>query len=146
MPVISETGSSGFTLLELMVVLAILVLLAGAWPLAAPHVFPTQRLRNEAQHFVSMIRAARITARMTGQPESLEIEPAGAGYRTPVDNRDLPIGMTLAVRGGAMGSRASALTLYPDGSSTGGTFELSLSSHLKTVRIGRLTGRAEIIE
>ena len=83
---------------------------------------------------------------MTGQPQSLEIAPAGAGYRTQGDNRDLPIGMTLGARGGAPGSHASALTLYPDGSSTGGTFELSLSSHLTTVRIGRLTGRAEIIE
>jgi general secretion pathway protein H len=146
MPVISETGSLGFTLLELTVVLAILVLLAGAWPLAAPHMFPTQRLRNEAQHLVSTIRAARTTARMTGQPQSMEIEPAGAGYRTQEDNRELPIGMTVDVRGGARGSHASALTLYPDGSSTGSTFELSLSSHLTTVRIGRLTGRTEIIE
>jgi general secretion pathway protein H len=145
MPVISETGSSGFTLLELMVVLAILALLAGAWPLAAPHAFPTQRLRNEAQHLLGMVRAARTTARLTGKPQVVEIGSAGTVYRSASDVREMPMGMTLHMKG-ATGDNTSALWLYPDGSSTGGALELGLSDHITTLRIGLLTGRAEIGE
>jgi general secretion pathway protein H len=140
----SATGNDGFTLLELLVVLAILVLLAGAWPFAAPRLFPTQQLRNETQHLVSVLRIARTRARMTGQQQDVEILRSGLGYRFAAESHDLPLGLTLHLRDSEATVNSRRLAFYPDGSSSGGVLDLVLPSRTQEVRIGQLTGRAEI--
>ncbi len=146
MPATSATGSRGFTLLELLVVLVILVLLAGAWPLAAPRLFPAQQLRNEAEHFVNALRVTRTTARITGYPQRLEINAQGAGYSNGMETHELPHGATAHWRDAADDVTVSAVTFFPDGSSTGGILDLVLLNRIESIRIGRLTGHAEIGE
>jgi general secretion pathway protein H len=146
MPVISATGSHGFTLLELLVVLAILVLLAGAWPLAAPRLFPTQQLRNEAEHLVNVLRVTRMTARLTGEPQRLEITDQGASYRSGRETHALPHGATAQLQETGDSVAGNAMTFFPDGSSTGGVFSLVLPNRSESIRVGALTGRAEIEE
>jgi general secretion pathway protein H len=146
MLVISATGNDGFTLLELLVVLAILVLLAGAWPFAAPRLFPTQQLRNETQHLVSVLRIARTRARITGEQQDFEVAGAGMAYRIATENHSLPRGVTVYLRDGGTATLPSHLTFYPDGSSSGGILELALPGRTQEVRIGGLTGRAEVVD
>jgi general secretion pathway protein H len=129
-----------------MVVLAILVLLAGAWPIAAPRLFPAQQLRNEAEHLVNVLRVTRLTARITGVPQRLKINARGAAYSNGMETHDLPHGATAQWRKAADAATVGAITFFPDGSSTGGILDLALPNRVVSISIGRLTGRAEISE
>ncbi len=145
MPVTSVTGNRGFTLLELLVVLAIMVLLAGAWPFAAPRLFPTQQLRNEGQKLVAALRSARMTARIGGVPQSLELLDAGAGYQTSSEPHQLSTGVIAQLRNDT-NLRPTGVTFFPDGSSTGGVIDLNLPNRTVSVEVGKITGRAELVE
>src|SRR5450631_1001768 len=145
MPVISETGNRGFTLLELLVTLAILVLMAAAWPFAAPRLFPRQQLRSEAQQLMSVLRAARMAARLTGTVQVVEIIDTGQAYRRGSDTHQMPAGLSAHLLTGR-----SALTdeviFYPDGTSSGGSVGLTLGKRLVAVDIGQVTGHAVVTE
>jgi general secretion pathway protein H len=145
MPVTSATGNRGFTLLELLVVLAVMVLLAGAWPFAAPRLFPTQQLRNEGQKLVAALRNARMTARIGGVPQSLELLGAAGGYQTSSEPHQLPNGVIAQMRNDT-NLRPAGVTFFPDGSSTGGVIDLKLPNRTVSVEIGKITGRAELVE
>jgi general secretion pathway protein H len=146
MPVTSATGSGGFTLLELLVVLSILLLMACAWPLAAPRLFPTQQLRNTAQQLAADVRSARMSARLTGERQKLELIPTGTGYQIGAQTRELPRGLTLQLVPAVPAESVSHLSLFPDGSSSGGNLDLALNGRHATVSVGPVTGRVEIVE
>jgi general secretion pathway protein H len=146
MPVTSATGNAGFTLLELIVVLAILVLLTGAWPFAASHLFPNQQLRNEAQLLLSNLRAARVHARLSGTAQSVEWTEPGMVYQSGVERHDLSGGIILTSGAPASSFRTARLTFYPDGSSSGGLLTLTHASRSARIGVGSVTGHAEILE
>lgn len=143
---ISATGNRGFTLLELLVVLAIMLLLAGAWPFAAPRLFPVQQLRNEGQELVARLRSARMTARVTGVQQEVALLETGTGYQSGAELHQLPTGVIARMRSADISMKSLGVMFFPDGSSTGGIMELRLPNHTISVEVGRLTGRAELIE
>jgi general secretion pathway protein H len=145
MPVTSAIGNRGFTLLELLVVLAIMVLLAGAWPFAAPRLFPTQQLRNEGQRLIAVLRSTRMAARISGAPQTIEILQDGNGYQASAEPHQLPTGVIVHIRDDAI-SRTAGVMFFPDGSSTGGVIDLKLADRTVSVEVGKVTGRAELIE
>ncbi len=141
---ISATGNRGFTLMELLVVLTVILLIAGAWPLASSHVFVTQRLRNEMQELASTIRIAQVTARTTGKSQRLLLSADGASYGVGDITHELPDGVTVHLDGEAAPSSANPLVLYPDGSSTGATLDLSSRDRVMTLRVLPMLGRLEM--
>jgi general secretion pathway protein H len=145
MPVTSATGSRGFTLLELLVVLTILVLMAAAWPLAARRLFPGQQLRNAAQSFVADVRIARLTSRTTGTPQGITVDDTGTAYITASGTHLLSSGVLMRVRTEpAYDSRR--VQFYPDGSTSGAILDFELPSRSVSVAVSPLTGRTEILE
>jgi general secretion pathway protein H len=145
MPVTSGTGSSGFTLIELLVVLAILVLIAAAWPFAAPRLFPQQQLRNQAQRLLGTLHSARGTARLSGSEHRIIIDESHTGYNTAEgEDAQLPYPMTIGLRDES--AAIEQVVFFPDGASNGGTVDLTLAGRHIAIRIGKVTGRAEIIE
>jgi prepilin-type N-terminal cleavage/methylation domain-containing protein len=137
-------GSRGFTLLELLVVLTIMVLIASAWPLASSHMFAAQRLRGESQQLAAAIRVAQMTARLTGSPQEIAISPEGTAYRIASDVHELPAGLTLHVRNGSGDTSDDRFFLFPDGSSSDGLLSLSLAERVATLRVLPATGRLEV--
>jgi general secretion pathway protein H len=143
-PVTSVTGNSGFTLLELLVVLGILVLITGAWPLATDRLFPTQQLRNESHRLLSTIRTVRTLARASGEIQFLEILPSTVEYRGAGEVHQLPKDMRLKIRGTDL-THEARLEFYPDGSSNGGTLDLALANRTQIIAVSGLTGHAEVL-
>lgn len=145
MLVTSATGNHGFTLLELVVVLTILVLMAAAWPFAAPRLFPAQRLRNTAQSFVADVRLARLAARTTGMRQEIAVEASGDSYVTATGSHPLKNGILMHIRGG-QSSTPPPLAFYPDGSTSGAIVDLALPSRSLSVAVSPLTGQTEVLE
>jgi general secretion pathway protein H len=144
MPVTSATGNQGFTLLELLVVLAIMVLLAGAWPFAARRLFPTQQLRNESQNLIAAVRTARMTARLSGAPQSIDLLEGGSGYRANSESHELPADVIAHIR--SDDTSTTRVRFFPDGSSTGGVIDLKLANRAASIEVGKITGRAALVE
>jgi prepilin-type N-terminal cleavage/methylation domain-containing protein len=145
MRVTSATGDRGFTLLELLVVLTIMVLLAAAWPFAAPRLFPAQQLRNTAQSFVADARLARLIARTTGARQEVKVESGGTSYTTADGGHALRSGILMRIRG-EESSSSPHLDFYPDGSSSGAIVDLALPSRSLSIAVSPLTGQTEILE
>lgn len=141
----SAIGSRGFTLLELLVVLAIMVLLAGAWPFAAPRLFPRQQLRNEAQKLLAALRSTRMTARLSGASQTVDLLQGGTGYQSGAETHQLPTGVIARMHTDAIPPRLGVM-FFSDGSSTGGIIDLQLPNRTASIEIGKITGRAELIE
>lgn len=141
----SATGSRGFTLLELLVTLCIVLLLVGVAPVAVPRMFPRQQLRSEIQEFAAMTRMARSRARLTGQTQSIRLEESQDGYGLGADVHRLANGMRIHARGPAPNSMQQSIPFNADGSSTPAVVEFELSGKSERIRIGAVTGRSEIL-
>ena len=136
-------GNSGFTLLELLVVLVISSLAVGS-----ALVYRGQQpasLRVLAVQLASQLNAARETAIATDQPIGVLLDANGTRYRVPPqrDAVQLPKSVRLAYRGVPGLSRSDAgsrLEFFPDGSSTGGAFQLSDAAGSIVLRIELLSG------
>src|SRR5436305_102535 len=68
---------SGFTLLELMVVLLVLVMAAALFPLALDRALPARRVTTTADHLIAAVRNAQAVSTASGRPVTLTINAQG---------------------------------------------------------------------
>lgn len=73
-----KRGQQGFTLVELMIVLAIIGLASGVVMLTMPD--PRGRLTDAAERFAARAQAARDSAVIDGREMSLTVDTAGYGF------------------------------------------------------------------
>jgi general secretion pathway protein H len=129
----------GFTLLELLIVLAILSLCAGiAVPLFAKRA-PAAALNGAAQD----VRAALAAARSAAIAENREVSFVGAanGYRIDGALHRLPLSrdVSVGIRGG------TRIAFFPSGGSSGGRVVLRSTAALREIEIEPITGRAILV-
>ena len=131
--------NGGFTLLELLIVLAVLSLIVGiAFPLLANRA-PSAVLNGAAGE----VRAALAAARSTAILENREVFFAGGrnGYR--IDGRFHPVplarDLSVDVRGGAF------VAFFPSGTSSGGHVVLRDLASIREIDIVSITGRAILV-
>lgn len=152
----SGTGSGrGFTLLELMVVMAILVMVATLFPFALNRALPSRRVTTTTQRLVSMVREAQSASLVSGRPVTLELRGHGLtavpqGPSSPAAPSDkghsLSFPQSTEVSMTDSDGRAlTALVVYPDGSSRGGRFEVQDTGHRGTVLVSAVTGRVSLL-
>jgi len=103
----------GFTLLEMLVVLAIAALIASLEFPAVERALGREKFRTAAAGIEARLHAARAAAIAGGAPARF-------------DAGELPQGLTLAAPGGA-------IVFHPDGSANGG--ELALSDGMRNFRL-----------
>jgi general secretion pathway protein H len=141
---------SGFTLIEVIVTLAILglsfALIAGYRPPSSG----TLGLRGTAAELAAGLRVARSEAIVNNRSVAFQIDLAGHRYQIgdaaprPLSG-ELKIAL-LTVRGEQRGSTIGDIRFNPDGSSTGG--RISIGDGLRSIDVGVdwLTGRVSVAD
>jgi general secretion pathway protein H len=138
-------ADSGFTLIEMIIVLVVLSLVAGLVIARGPSRSPTVEVRSAATQVLQGMRAARAQALAAGQTQAFTVDATQHAYRigrgTP---QPLPkrVGLDMEVAG----KPARAIDFLPDGSSTGGTVLLTGTTRRMTVSVDWLSGRIRVAE
>jgi general secretion pathway protein H len=139
-------AEAGFTLLEMLVVLALIAIAASiAMPMIGR---PSDRLRLQSMvgDFISAVRLTREAAILRNAEASLAVDVDRRTVRSSA-GRSFPFAQDVIVKlEFAAPERAADTTggfrFYPDGSSTGGSVMLSLPGRQAKICIQWLTGEA----
>ncbi|WP_421848471.1 type II secretion system protein [Novosphingobium sp.] len=129
----------GFTLLEMLVVLAITGLIAG---LLYPQIETARfavRQRVAREQVAAGAEAARAMALRSGAPVTLRADPGGAALLIGGARR-ITLDSTGLIR---LTVRPQTILFYPDGSTTGGRLVLGSGRDAPTLEVSRAGGRLQ---
>ena len=145
----NRNAEAGFTLFELLAVLAIVSFIAGAIAVYMRTGTSTASLRSIAVETAARLRETRALAINQRSSRVVLIDIGSRIIRT--DNRKNPLkianGIKSAVTAAAgeqRTSRVSGIRFLPNGSSTGGTVRFSQGQQAYEVRVNWLTGRVSV--
>ena len=136
----------GYTLIELVVVLAIVAAMAAIVPFAFSKLQAGAEYRSAARDLISTLRRARSQAETTGRQVivTIDTEERRYGIGERIDRR-LPEALSVRLTAAATeaaGEHRGRIRFYPDGSSTGGSvFLLRPTGEGVQVRVDWLLGR-----
>lgn len=135
----------GFTLLELLVVLAVVGLVMVAVPMMIAGGRPGPETRSAAIEIASALRQTRSESIAHFRPVTFVINVDERTYRMGKDGaaRTLPKEMTLSLytaRSELAGDSEGGIRFFPDGSATGGRVTVTKAGHRYTVAVDWLTG------
>jgi len=146
--VIPKQKDAGFSLLEMMIALAILTLAVTVVGVAFGRSSASYRFEAAAQELAMNLREARARALRSGTDVALVIDVDTRLYRLGADQPvQLPsdVGLSVVSAGEVMATaRRPVISFSPDGGSTGGAITLSLEDRSTTVNVDWLTGAVEI--
>ena len=143
--------TDGFTLLELLVVLAIVALMTA---IAAPRfaaALPGAELDSGARKLAAGLREARSMAVSTNRAVPFTLR-GGANLYTigrGGESRQLPGKLAITLVTGSReisGANQGSIRFFPDGSSTGGRIELKGAGGKRSIEVDWLTGRIRLGE
>ncbi len=148
-PCVAELGDAGFTLFELLIVLAVVSL---AYLVVAPSFNAPKgasELRVAALDVFGAARRARGAAIASGEPVDLWFDIAGKRYGVGSRERgqQMPGGIAIQVRAARElrdGRGRIGIRFFTDGSSTGGTIDLAADGKLARLGIDWLTGAVRL--
>lgn len=139
----------GFTLVELLVVLAILGLTMAVVPPLIGAALPGVELKGAARRSAAGLRLAREEAIRTGRAAAWTLDIEARAFRITGNHRPgrLPDGIRLRLEAAEReldGEGRGAIRFFPDGSSTGGVFVLERDGRGYQVGVDWLTGRVRL--
>ena len=142
----SAGNNSGFTLVELLVVLAILALALAVVPPSLTGAIDSARFKSAQRDLVSALRYTRSRAVNSQQAASVEINVKQGTMQVAGKQRTLPIpddvALTLVTaQREQLSAFEGAIRFYPDGSSTGGQVRFSKDDQVWSINVDWLTGR-----
>ena len=134
-------SDGGFTLVELLVVLAVIAALAVAGSMSIASVSAGWGLRSAAYDLRALIADAQYEATRSGKTIELSWKEGAWTIKTPSQDRQKHADDRLTVSFiPAFSDGGKVLQLLPDGSSTGGTFRLTRQGRSIDVATHWLTG------
>lgn len=140
--------ASGFSLLEILLVVAILAIASLLSAAAMTGGFDGIQLRSSAREIAAQLRYTRTHAIATGQAQRFTLDPDAHTWTAP-NQRDGDIPEKLAIV--FTGAREvqpregeGAIVFFPDGASTGGRVQLSIKRAAWNVDVAWLTGEVRL--
>ena len=146
-PLRTATAPSGFTLVELLVVLAIAGLLVALVPPVVSALVPDFRAKAVAQEVVAELRDARGDAIARHRPITLVFSTEGYGRAGAVHRHDLPRSVSflaVSVPPAEREADGSHIDFYPDGSTSGARVRIAAGKARIDIVVDWLTGRISI--
>jgi len=140
--------ANGFTLIEILVVMALLAaLLALAVP-AFDRVMPGATLRSEAGKVASMLREARSQAIRDDAEVAVTLDIADRAVSMPGHRHRLPepLGMSMLTGSTELTRGGARIVFYGDGTSTGGRLRILTKEKHVDVLVDWLTGRIAVAQ
>lgn len=137
----------GFTLVELLVVFAIVALLMGLMPIAFERLRDGAEYRDTVRAMVSALRSARYRAMVEGRTLSFVVDLDQPAFGLSDDRAWRPVPKSLRVRAVVAGtevdgSGSAAIRFLPGGGATGGSIDVIRASGAGTrLRVDWLSGR-----
>lgn len=143
-------AGSGFSLVELLVALAILAMVAAAAVTALSAAVDRARFRSAAREIAAALRSARHSALAQRAESTFTLDVAqktylvnGGAARALGAPRDSVLTLTTASSERREQS-AGAIRFFADGSSTGGSVTIALRDRRQRIAVDWLTGRVEV--
>ena len=138
----------GMSLLELLVVVALIATLAGIGAMVIGRAMPGQELRAAARELAAELRYTRAQAIATGAEQVFRLDVDSrrwnaAGKREGALPTDIGLVATTA-RDGQPVAREAAVRFFPEGAATGGRFVLSRGDAAWRVDVAWLTGEVTV--
>ncbi len=139
----SATGERGFTLLELIVVLSIMVLMAGVLPLALNRMLPARRAALAAEQLTADITWLQIRSSATGARGRISLTPTGYRLEVRAQQKEVDLAASTTLRFMRVDNDADLgdLTVYPDGTCSPARITVVDSGRRVSLSISMLTGR-----
>ncbi|RYF02301.1 MAG: prepilin-type N-terminal cleavage/methylation domain-containing protein [Comamonadaceae bacterium] len=137
--------AGGFTLVELLVVFAILALVVGLAPVAFERLRESSQYRDAVRTMITQMRSARTTAMAEGREVRFTVNLQQRTYGSEQQSMALPEPLQLRaiVAGREIGPQGQAsIRFLPNGGATGGSIEILRAAHVGTrLRVDWLSGR-----
>ncbi|MCB1845071.1 MAG: prepilin-type N-terminal cleavage/methylation domain-containing protein [Halioglobus sp.] len=137
----------GFTLLELIAVLAIAALVMGVSAPAMQRLYQSAQYRSAVSDVVSELNAARIQAIRSGTPNDVMIDPVARSITRGQQVHSLPESFKLTVLGSRELNRdgVGVIRFYADGASSGGNVTVTHANGMSAqVQVDWLLGRVSL--
>jgi general secretion pathway protein H len=142
---------SGFTLLELMVVLAIAAVMMTVVPPLVSSALPGAQLKSASRQLAAGLRSARNRALVSRKETSLVLDLENHTFQVSGRKRSYPIPESLqidllTVETELLGNQRAGIRFFPEGGSTGGRITLSNGKRAFGVDVDWLTGKVRIVQ
>ena len=141
----------GFTLLEIVLVMAIIALASVLAAAAMGGGFRGMQLKASARQIAANLRYTRAQAIETGRPQRFTIDPARHLWQAPkAHHGDIPSKLSIEFTGAreAQSDRArsdvGAIEFFPDGAATGGRIRLGSGKAAWDIEVSWLTGQVQL--
>ena len=144
----ASIGARGFSLLEVLLVVAILAIASVLAAAVVRGSSPGIQLRAQAKELAAQLRYTRAHAIATGQAQRFTVDPRAHAWTAPGDrDGDIPEAMDVSF----VGAREvqpregeGAIVFFPDGASTGGRVRLRIRGAGWNVDVAWLTGEVRV--
>ena len=138
----------GFSLLEMMLVIAIIALASVLAAAAVTGGTAGMQLRSSAREIAAQLRFTRAQALASGEPQRFVIDPHAHNWRAPKDHHgEIPRKLGVAFIGARETQPSAgegAIVFFADGASTGGRVQLTVRDAAWNVDVAWLTGEVRM--
>ena len=144
----SDTAA-GFTLIELVIVIAVIGLALSLVSLRSNPVGPATHARAVAQELSGALRAARGEAIATNRAVAFVLDLSRRSYSWGRSApKDLPrdVGMALMTTQEQASAAGGQIRFYPDGSSSGGRVTIDVAGSVWWVGVDWISGRVLVVK